>query len=326
MTPQIVLIGLAAGAASALLFASFASGSLLSIPLFYLSPLPILIAALGWSHLAGLIAAIVASAALAFMFGSFFFMSFLLGVGLPAWWLGYLALLARPTGNAGAPGTDGESLEWYPIGRVLIWAALISSVVVGLVILTIATSEEALRTALREAFQPLLARREGVPQGADSAFVRMLLDYPQRVLPPAASVLTTVVTVFSLWLAGRVVRTSGRLRRPWPDIHAMTFPPRSLPLLAGALLGSILLSGLPGILAAALSASLLTVYGMLGLAVLHAVTLGLNGRGLILSAVYGAIFIFGWPVLLLAMLGVTDMAVGLRGRTASSGRLPPPQE
>ena len=44
---QISLIGLAAGAASALLFASFASGSLLSIPLFYLSPLPILIAALG---------------------------------------------------------------------------------------------------------------------------------------------------------------------------------------------------------------------------------------------------------------------------------------
>ncbi len=51
---QIVLIGLGAGAASALLFASVASGSLLSLLLFYLAPLPILIAALGWSHWAGL--------------------------------------------------------------------------------------------------------------------------------------------------------------------------------------------------------------------------------------------------------------------------------
>ena len=45
---QVVLIGLGAGAAAALLFASVASGSLISILLFYLAPLPILIAALGW--------------------------------------------------------------------------------------------------------------------------------------------------------------------------------------------------------------------------------------------------------------------------------------
>ena len=50
---QIVLIGIGAGAATALLFASVASGSLISVLLFYLAPLPILIAALGWSHWAG---------------------------------------------------------------------------------------------------------------------------------------------------------------------------------------------------------------------------------------------------------------------------------
>ena len=46
---QIVLVGLGAGAAAALLFASIASGSILATLLFYLAPLPILIAALGWS-------------------------------------------------------------------------------------------------------------------------------------------------------------------------------------------------------------------------------------------------------------------------------------
>jgi len=40
------LIGLGSGAASALLFASLTSGSYLSIALFYLAPLPLMIAAL----------------------------------------------------------------------------------------------------------------------------------------------------------------------------------------------------------------------------------------------------------------------------------------
>ena len=37
---QIILVGIAAGLASAFVFASIASGSALSIPLFYLAPLP----------------------------------------------------------------------------------------------------------------------------------------------------------------------------------------------------------------------------------------------------------------------------------------------
>src|SRR4051794_41817079 len=100
---QVALIGVSAGAATALLFASVASGSALSVPLFYLAPLPILIAAMGWSHWAALIAAVVASASLAAGFGPFFFFAFLLGVGVPAWGVGFLALLAGP-GTVAPPG------------------------------------------------------------------------------------------------------------------------------------------------------------------------------------------------------------------------------
>src|SRR3989442_2528213 len=92
---QIFLIGIAAGAAAALLFASVASGSMFSVLLFYLAPLPILIAAIGWSHVAGLIASIFAAAALAAVFDGIFFAAFLVGVGVSAWWLGCLALFGR---------------------------------------------------------------------------------------------------------------------------------------------------------------------------------------------------------------------------------------
>ena len=120
---QIGLIGLAAGAAAALLFASVASGAWLSVAMFYLAPLPILIAALGWSHWAALIAALVGALALAAVFGSVFFFAFLAGAGVPAWWLGYLAMLARPITNGGEAGGTA-ALEWYPPGRLVTWAAI----------------------------------------------------------------------------------------------------------------------------------------------------------------------------------------------------------
>src|SRR4029079_15306006 len=141
---QIVLVGLGAGAATALLFASVASGSPLSVVLFYLAPLPILIAALGWRHWAALIAAVGASASLAAVFGSFFFFAFLIGVGLPAWWLGYLALLARPSADASG------ALEWYPVGHLVFWAAIISAVLVVIGMLHFGTDEASFRASLRK--------------------------------------------------------------------------------------------------------------------------------------------------------------------------------
>src|SRR5215467_8252254 len=104
---QFILVGIAAGLASALVFASVASGSVLSIPLFYLAPLPVLIAAMGWGHASGLIAAALAALGLGIAFGGMLSVVYVVGVGLPAWWLGYLALLARPVAN-GSP----EHLEW----------------------------------------------------------------------------------------------------------------------------------------------------------------------------------------------------------------------
>ena len=104
---QLGLIGIGAGAAAALLFASVTSGAWLSIPLFYLAPLPIMIAGLGWSHWAALTAAFTGAIALGIAFGLVFFFTFLTGASLPAWWLTYLTMLARPHGNGSA-----AVLEW----------------------------------------------------------------------------------------------------------------------------------------------------------------------------------------------------------------------
>jgi hypothetical protein len=141
-------------------------------------------------------------------------------------------------------------------------------------------------------------------------------------LPPAAAVLATITNVINLWLAGRVVKFSGRLTRPWPDLPSMTFPRLAAAAFAVALLLSFV-NGMIGIVAGVLSASLLMAYGILGFAVLHAITRGVASRAFMLGGTYAAVLVFGWPIIVLCMLGLFETATGLRARVARRRGGPP---
>ncbi|MEA3025125.1 MAG: hypothetical protein QOF91_410 [Alphaproteobacteria bacterium] len=319
---QVALIGVSAGAATALLFASVASGSALSVPLFYLAPLPILIAALGWSHWAALIAAVVAAVGLAAVFGAFFFIAFMIGIGLPAWWLGYLALLARP---ATPPG----GLEWYPAGHLVFWAAVIGAAIVIAAMMTLGSDLDGFRASLRNGLERMLNTQPPAPSGPPDATPRLpepsrLVDVLIAVLPPAAAVLATVTNVVNLWLAERIVKVSGRLRRPPSDLAAMQFPVYA-PALTGAAVAASFLSGMVGISAGVLAASLLMAYAILGFAVLHMITRGTGSRPFTLGGIYAAVIVFGWPVLAMSLLGLADTAFDFRGRAARRRGPPNPQ-
>jgi hypothetical protein len=308
---QIVLVGFAAGVASALVFASIASGSALSIPLFYLAPLPILIAAMGWSHVSGLIAAGVAALGLGVAFGSMLFVVFLVGVGLPAWWLGYLALLARPVSNGGS-----GHLEWYPIGRLVIWGSLLGSLVVVSVMLRFGFDAESIQSGLERALAALFQVRgagDGAP--ASSPEIGEFVAFLTVWIPRIAAIPTILASLLNVWLAGRVVEASGRLKRPWPDLSSITFP-SWVPLLLAMAIGGTFAPGLLGMLCWVLTASLLTAYMLLGFAVLHATTRALGGRVFILAGSYLTVMLLGWPALAVAILGLLDSALDVRGRIA----------
>jgi hypothetical protein len=307
---HVFLIGIGAGAAAALLFASVASGSPLSVLLFYLAPLPILIAAMGWSHWAALIAAVVAATSLAALFGSFFFIAFLIGIGLPAWWLGYLALLARP---ASVPTADG--LEWYPVGHVVFWAAIISGAIVILGMLNLGTDEASFRAALHRSIERVV--RIGAAAGSDSApaLSDRVLDIMVTILPVAAAVLSTLTSIINIGLAARIVKISGRLPRPWPDISAMRFPSYA-PMVAGVAVIGTFVSGIMGMMSSAMMASVLMAYAVLGFAVLHAITRGSASRPFVLGGAYAAVVMFFWPALVLSMLGLADTMFDFRSRAA----------
>ena len=313
---QIGLVGLGAGACSALLFASMLSKSILAIGLFYLAPLPILIVALGWSHWAGLFAAVAAAVSLALAIDSFYFLAFLISIGLPAWWLGYLALLARP-------GSTPDEVEWYPPGQLVVWAAALGAMVVLIGLSQIGTDEATIRDTLRRAIETMLRTQMRVP--ADKALDLPGIANPEvlaMVLPPAAAALTTMTQLLNLWLAGRIVRISGRLRRPWPEFSALRFP-SATPIALAAAFGASFLPGTIGLAAALPAASLLIAYAVLGFAVVHGITRHVPSRGVVLFGIYAAVAVFGWPVLLMTLLGLIDTALDLRGRVAAA-RGPPP--
>src|SRR5262245_35352645 len=205
---QIFLVAVGAGAAAALLFASAASGAGTAFILFKLGPLPILIAAIGWSHLAGLLAALLGAVILGLAFGTQFFLTFLVGVGIPAWWLGYLSLLGRSVGSNGS-GT----MEWYPVGHLVFWVAITSAMATALTSLWMgdlaillglsdfATLQSEIRTFLEQAFA---ARVKSTPDFMERADVKRLIDAMMLAIVPAAAFLMTVTNAFNLWLAGRV--------------------------------------------------------------------------------------------------------------------------
>ena len=101
-----ILIAIAAGCASALMFASIISGAPISLLLCYFAPLPLMVAALGWGPLAATIGGIMAATGLGALFGLPFCITFVGMMALPAWWLGHLALMGRPIA-AGMPSGNG---------------------------------------------------------------------------------------------------------------------------------------------------------------------------------------------------------------------------
>jgi hypothetical protein len=320
---QIILFGIGAGGVAALMFAALATGSVLSMLLFYLAPLPIMIAALGFSHIAGITAALTGSLALFSAFNTLFAMAFLVGIGIPAWWLGYLALLARPVATNGT-----EQLEWYPVGRLVFWTAVLGGGVVMMAIPQFGTDAESFRAALKAGFERVFRLQTATPAGQPLklpgiADANLFFEFFAIIIPPAAAALTTLTLLINLWLAGRIVSLSGRLKRPWPDLHTLALPTYASALYALAIAGSFL-PGLIGIVAGLFAASLTIAYAAHGLAVLHALVRPLSSRAIILTGIYAAIMLFGWPLTVIVVLGLADALLDLRGRAARSSKPPSP--
>lgn len=315
---SLIAVGIGAGLASALLFAVVVTGSPLGILLSYVAPLPVLIAALGWNHRSGLVAAMVGGVATALAFRIQAGLAFAVGSALPAWWLAYLALLGRPR-------PDGHT-EWYPLGWLLLWVAATAALITLVGVLALGAGDyEAYRNTLKRALEGVLnlQEREPGPSSASRGLsTAALIESLIGLVPFLASAVFGLVLALNLWLAAKAVAISDRLPRPWPSIAAARMPRVALLALAGST-GAAFLPGFAGTAGLSLAGGLVIAFALQGLAFLHDVSRGRPGRGALLGFAYLLAILVGHTALpLLAVAGAADTAFDLRYRFRSGGAGP----
>jgi hypothetical protein len=301
-----VFIAVAAGLASALMFVSITSGALISLLLINLSPLPLMVAGLGWGQLGAAIGGVAATSVIGSIFGPAYGVAFVLTNALPACWLSHLVLLARPqTNNVASTRPDG-ALEWYPVGRILLWVVLLATLITAATLLTMGSDAPTIQNTIRRGWSELL-------EVAGFASSDATLDALVTIAPIGAEIAAVIMLTLNLWLAAKIAATSGRLRRPWPDLKSTTLPSLTIPVL-GAAIAVCFLGGLPALLAQVLTAGLSIAYAMSGFAVLHTLTLAMKSRIFLLGVTYAVVAAFAWALLPIALLGLADAIFGLRQR------------
>lgn len=320
--PLAYIIGAAAGLVSAALFSSAATATALAGILFYLAPLPLCLAGLGWGSIAAILSALTGALLVAALLGLPTAAFFALSMGVPITVLCYLALLSRPV--AVAAGESAPALEWYPPGSLVGWAAVMGGLLAGAMVLMLGYDAESYRDSIRTLLDHS-ALKELDPDGTlfTEDTIAKLSSVLARALPAAFAVIWLSITLFNMWLAGLIVEASGRALRPWPRLDALELPNAFLLLFAGALALSFL-PGVAGLLATGLAGALLFAYVLQGLAVLHAYSRGLPFRGLLLTAVYLGIVLLGWVAIAVAVLGLAEPMLHLRERAAMRGQPPRP--
>jgi hypothetical protein len=319
--PTHLLIGAGAGLVSAALFATAATTAALAGILLYVAPLPLCLAGLGWGRSAVALAALTGSVVMAVTLGPSPALAFALIIAAPVAVLTHLLLLSRPVAapqRAGVP-----AIEWYPIGRLVGWAALMAGVLAALLVLALGPDLESYHQWINQTLVPNVLKVLG-PRASDFTpeMIESLKLVLAKALPAAFVIVWLTLMLFNLWLAGLIVDASGRAMRPWPNLHDLEVPNVFVAVFAGAMIASFV-PGLISLLATGLASALLFAYMLQGLAVIHVYSRGVPLRWLLLVVVYLGILFLGWLAIVVAIIGLGEPLLGLRGRRAAQDNQSP---
>jgi len=302
--------GVGCGAVSALMFSIVATGSPLSLLLYAAAPLPVLIAAIGFTHQAGLIAAATAIIAVVLIFSPVAGLAYGLAIGLPSGGLGLALNLAREQ--------NGKT-EWYPVSKILIWIISISVFLTLAGSLALAPDYVGFIAAFDEFANAIESIDPTLFGGLDATGRASAISALSRLMaliaPPISAALSVVSFAVLLYIAARIVKASERLPRPWPDLALITLPRSAVILLGLSIIGSFVLPDYAGLLSRITLASLAMGFCFQGLAFVHLISRPLKSRRAVLAMLYFTFLALpGWPVLGFALVGVADAWFSLKER------------
>ena len=324
-------------AATLLLLAAF-QGSVPAMMLAYLSPLPLMIATIGFGHVTGLgavlaafitlVALLVAAnpqdlSPLAFLDAGFEGLVFVVCEALPSWWLARIAALSPSAPVlpflAASAASGKDSKAGSRLGLVIVTAAAFAFLLAAGTLAVMAFEGEnfaALADKMAANIKPVLTQQAGV----DLLHARQIDAFAHALataLPAVAAGVIFLAFLVDLWLAARVVLISQRLQVPWPNIAREFRLPRLLALVFFAAVGLIYLGGTVGLIASLAASVLGVAFALQGLAVVHVATLGLRFRANLLFLVYLVVVpLAPWSLLPFTLLGLLEAGFSLRDRKA----------
>lgn len=315
-----IITGIAAGIAAAAMQGTAMTPSLISIVIFYLSPLPLFL--VGFSRGATPVALGVAVMALVLVLlsGSIMFaLMAVLSAGLAPLAATHLSMITRTASATTDPQAgEGEARdagrEWYPEGRLVLWLAAIAAIVAGLSVLIMGTDFAAYKKFVSDFVTPALEVFEkrmpdNQPPFPKEQFVTMMVFS----LPFIAAAMWLLATISSMRIAISALSASNKTLRPWPPFSQLAFPPNSVIILAVALIASYFLSGIPQLLALGALGAFAVAFTILGLAVIHSFVGKSPARPFLLAMLYTGLVLFGGIfVVPIVILGLLDLNFNFR--------------
>lgn len=316
MMTRSLIFGSLAGAASAVLVLTAASGPL-GILLGYLAPLPLFFA--GLTHgvtavgIAGVVGALI-SALNGLLAGGVYLVTFAAPVVLVV----RQALLARPATEASVQAEVSNDLEWYPVGRLVLWLTGWALGLFGMAMLLTADREGGLPGMLQPLLvQFLAAMPQASEQAADLPAVAKRLA---SLMPAVFGVSWLVMMTINGTLAQGMASLLKQNRRPTPVYRALTLSRSLAVALVAALAGAFLLPGDVGFIGGTVAAILAFPFFLQGLAVVHGLATRVALPGLVLAAFYAVLVVAGALVgILVVILGFIEEWAGFRRRFAGAG-------
>jgi hypothetical protein len=297
---SILPLGIVAGMASALLLAAIQTGSAIAIPLFLLASLPIALAGLAWGSYTAAIGAVAAAVAWALAVGPQAGVEVFVLTTAPMAWITNLLGLSRDPGG---------KREWYPLGQVLLQAAVIAAG--GLIIVGVVSGFDPDQLAA----EATIAIQSNIATGqlplVTASQIETVTRFYVTALPYLAAAGALALMVLNAWLAALLLDSAGRLKRPRTPLWTAGLPRAAAYVLIAAM-AATLLSGVAGAAAAAIVGAFGFAYALAGLGVLHAVTLGRDSRALVLFITYVSILFFGISLIIAALVGIVDSFYRLR--------------
>lgn len=296
---QAVLVGIAAGFATAFMSGLLTPGVAPVVFLSLIAPLPLFIAGFGWHPLVAALGGLVAALTVNLLTGAAASFAVVAMLGLPAFAITFIS--ERQFGRYdGRPTRDGIEL-----GRQMITLILYTAIVATVSAMVIEPDFSLLQQRIRksvEAAYHLVGMQVTVSGSKD---LGPLFDLMTGIMLPLSGLLAMATVVVSATLGAMIAERSGRIAFIRPDLYRFRLPGGALILIGIAFIVGMR-EGYVGLLAEMVALGLAFGFMLQGLAVVHARTLGMEGRGFILAALWAVLIFFGVPALLFILAGMAD--------------------